>query len=381
MINKLLFIFLILMSGRIWASDTTIYYGGFSYLGDNKLISANFPFSSTLNEVENGQSVFDIELIKRFQNNKLTGLNIIFDRLASIKDEQALSLTLAIESESISVEEISDKFKVLIQISAQIILFDQKNMLMTATYPIDLQLIDVVSTAPKGEGIKQYFNKIYFESSKVNLFDRFIEKLTTVKPSKKYSNHLRVLDFKIEDKLIPQLENWTNIERLSQNLGITFTRFLSENQSVSVLPFVKGHAIGNKLAGRYANGEAFMLTIPEPDYAIELTLTGMKKLPYKESKAGRSYNYAIESKFKFYEPLTNTVFYEGKMVNGAIKKVPVSQVNVDDWASFNESIKSLFDKVTSQLYAPQKGWYKKHARGMHGFNQFKSLKEVIEKCR
>lgn len=363
------------------ANSADLYYGGFSYLGKAELIERNFPYTQQLNKVNAGVSAFDVELRNRFQGDELAKYGVVMGELASVTDDDALAMTLALESETISVEKIDTQYKLLIQLSAQIMLFDYKEMKVVATYPIDVQFNDSLDVEPTNEVIKDRVAQLYFGDSKVNILSIFIDRVKSIDSAKKYSNHIKVVNVGLSPKVVEVVGDSVSKDQLIQSIGQNFTRYLSVNQSVSVLPYTKGHAIGNKLAGKYASGEVYMMEIPEPDYAIDITLTALKKKVYSKNSAGTAFVYAAQSKFKFYEPLTEDIFYEGRLFNGATKKVPASQVSINDWPSYNDTLLSLFDKLTKALDKPEKKWFKKHSGNAGNFKEFKSIKKVIEQCR
>jgi hypothetical protein len=357
-----------------------VHYGGFSYLGESKLIEENFPYSSSLNVVSNGISAFDAKLVDKVRSVAINNFDLQLGNLADIKDD-AMAMTLALESEITSVEKIGDRYKLLILMSAQILLFDYKNMQVVATYPIDIQFNDVLDRTPTHEDILKRYENIYFGDSSINILNIFVERVQLIDPKKKYSNHLKVVNVSVKDKLISKLGGGVSEDQLIQLMGQNFTRFLSINQDVSVLPFTKGHAIGNKLAGRYANGEVYMMEIPEPDYSIDIELAGLQKKEFSKNSSGIAYIYAAQASFKIYEPLSEEIFYEGKLFNAATKKVPTSQYNVNDWPSYSETLTGLFNQLTKELGNPNKEWFKKHSGNAQNYKEFASIKKVIEKCR
>ncbi len=143
--NTLHTCFCLLFSFNAAAMD--VYYGGFSYLGASSLIEKNFPFSSSLNNVQNGRSAFDRALGDRVRSVEITNFELKLDDFADISDD-AMAMTLALESEMTSVEKIGGRYKLLILMSAQILLFDYKNMQVVATYPIDVQFNDSLDHKP-----------------------------------------------------------------------------------------------------------------------------------------------------------------------------------------------------------------------------------------
>jgi len=357
-----------------------VYYGGFSYLGASNLIEINYPYSSSLNTAENGVSAFDAVLNDRVRSAKINNFNLQLGGLADIRDD-AMAMTLALESEMTSVEKIGDRYKLLILMSAQILLFDYKSMQVVATYPIDVQFNDSLDHMPTRDDILMRYRDIYFGGTKVNILSIFIDRIKKIDPVKKYANYLKVVNVRVKDNLMTKLGEGVSEDQLIQLMGQNFTRFLSVNQSVSVLPFTKGHAIGNKLAGRYANGDVYMMEIPEPDYAIDIALVALKKKEFSKNSSGTAYIYATQANFKFYEPLGGEIFYQGKLFNGATKKVPASQAEIFDWPSYSETLTVLFSQLSQELGNPDRKWFKKHSSNAKNFKQFKSIKKVIEQCR
>jgi hypothetical protein len=373
--NTLLAFFCLLLSFNAAAMD--VYYGGFSYLSEKK----DFPYTNSLNIVRGGKSAIDEVLIKKVKLVKIKNFELKLDDLADISDD-VMAMTLALDSEITSVEKIGDQYKLLILLSAQILLFDYKNMQIVATYPIDIQYNDSLDHKPTEEDILESYKEVYFGDSNVNVLSIFIDRIQQIDPKKKYSNHIKIVNVGIKDKLMAKLGNGISQDQLIQLMGQNFTRFLSINQSVSVLPFTKGHAIGQKLAVRYANsGEPQMMEIPEPDYAIDISLVGLKKKEFSKNSSGTAYIYATQAKFKFYEPLSEEIYYQGKLFNAATKKVPTSQSTVMDWPSYSETLIVLFDQVTKAVGKPDKKWFKKHSSNAPNFKQFKSIKKVLKQCR
>ena len=192
---------------------------------------------------------------------------------------------------------------------------------------------------------------------------------------------MQVAKVTIRESVVEKILGHISKQDLSQSIGQAFTRYLSVNQSVSVLPYTIGHAIGNKLAGRYANGEVYMMELPETDFSIDIELIGLKKKKYSENAAGIAWIYATQAKFRFYEPLTNETIFDEKLFNAATKKVPSSQLTVNDWHSYNETLIALFDKFTIAMSDPDKKWLKSHSGNTDGYSEMKELKKVVFQCR
>ena len=359
-----------------------VYYAGFSYLGSSEFIDTNLSNSNRINSESGDTAKFDRFFLKKLQSKKFS-FNLITDKQALLGDEEALTLTLALQNEKTSIEKIGSVYKLLIELEGQLLFFDFNTMSIVASFPINTQFIDVTKTRPSEEYIRQQYHRIFLGDSKINFFKVAAERLSTIKPKRHYKNHIQLLNADVAQKAFSKspLQNEKQERRLTEYYAQSFSQLLSSNQEISVLPYTKGQAISNKLAGKYANGEVYALAIPEPDYAIVLSVLAFKKRLFSNQNAGNSYIYAAQAEFKFYEPLSGKIYYQGKLFNGESKVVPASQTEVDDWAAYNDTLKLLFHKVTQQLNSPDKSWFKKHSGNSKDFKSFKNLKRIIDQCR
>jgi hypothetical protein len=380
--NKAIFITFIFLSLFPKAYAIDVYNSGFSYLGAANTIKSSFPYSYKLNGKVDGIGLFDKELSKKI-NAESYNFNLITNKLADLDDESAVSFTFALQNERTSIEKIGNLHKLLIQLDGQLLFFDFHSMSIVASFPVNIQYNDVVKSYPSEDYIKEQYRKIFFDKMKVNLFTSAVKRLKEVTLKRRYKNYIQVVDSQISNKAFAQSTIQTGIERkrLTQVFAQSFSQFLSSNQDISVLPFIKGHAIGNKLSGKYSNGEVYTLELPEPDYAVKLDVLAFKRKLFSEENAGKSYIYAAQASFDFYEPLSGKSYFREKLFNGSTKVIPSSQTSIDHWATFNESLMILFDKFTKQLNSPTKQWLKKHSGSTKGYKSFKQLKEIINRCR
>lgn len=149
-------------SYNTYANDIEIFYAGVSYLGDSQYITKSYPFTSKINENLEGQFVLDKltrEIVKQ-TNNPLYSVNT--NSLADLNNENQLTMTLAISSESTSIEQIDDSHRLWIQVLAQVFIFDFKKMQIVANQPIALSYVEVYPEAPSEELILNVFREQFF---------------------------------------------------------------------------------------------------------------------------------------------------------------------------------------------------------------------------
>lgn len=134
--------------------------------------------------------------------------------------------------------------------------------------------------------------------------------LSRLKLNNSGKNTVQVASVKISDAALQVIPTTATPKEISQKAGENFTQFLSSNQGITMLPFVKGHAVGNKLAGKFSDGRVYSLELPEPDYAIDIEVTHFVKKIHDTKSAGTSWIYVARGRFRFYEPLSGQNIFE-----------------------------------------------------------------------
>jgi hypothetical protein len=358
-----------------------IFYAGVSYLGDSQYIENSYPYISRINQQENGQFILDKLTRDVVNNTKIQNFTINTSDLADLNNESQLTMTLAISSETTSVEEIDNSYRLWIQVLAQVFVFNFKKMQIVANEPIALSYVEVYPEPPTDELILSIFKKQFFSNQTSGVLQEFSKALTRLKPNFGIKNTIQVTSVSLGEKARQAIPPNLTPQQVQQKIGESFTQFLSSNQEITMLPFVKGYAIGNKLAGKFLDGRVYTLEIPEPDYAIDLDITHFIKKKYDEKAAGTSWIYIARGQFKFYEPLSGQTIFDEYLFNGITKVIPVSQQNVNEWPVYQESLFLLFDNFTKEISTPHREWLKTHAKSLDKYNEFIKLKDMVKSCR
>ena len=74
--------------------------------------------------------------------------------------------------------------------------------------------------------------------------------------------------------------------------ALLLTRSFVDRLNVAMLPYTKGQAIGAKMTGRFVDGRAYQLSIPDGDYVIDFHLLGLKTLS-QDNEDGKTFNQAF----------------------------------------------------------------------------------------
>jgi len=356
-------------TGTAFSEELKINFAGFAFSGSYAHIEKNYPFTVKIsNEKGSDQrSVLDVFLAEKIDEIKLKNGKIVRGELAEMGDG-SLTLACSIDTELVSVEKYSDGYKLVIDIGGQALFFDYSQMKVVASYPIMVELIDFLHTKPSDEQIKGRIRDILITNKHgVNFFDDFISALNGLELKKSYGSSMKVSHVIIEEKAFKVLpEKFKNNPLNFQSfVAQVFGKFLSQNQRVSILPYTKGHDIGNKMALRFSDSRVFELTIPDPEFSIELTIRGFKKVCTEEKKSGSSWVYGTYARLKIEQPVLGKVYVDEKTKYAVNKIVSATQENVDDWPIFQNSLLALFNNLTKEFSSE---------------DRFEGVRKVIKKC-
>jgi hypothetical protein len=369
MLRKILFICsifsFVFIHSSLHANDLRVFYAGFAFIGDNVNIEKNYPYSFSISQK------LDMEVVLRtmVSRQKINNFNLIISELGNLDKGEGIAVAFALDNETVAIEQLGSYYKILIDLGAQALFFDFNGMKVIGSYPIAIQLIDVSESKPDDILIRERIRELFVGNKyNINIFNEFAKRLKNIKIKPKFKNSIQITNVTVEEKasaFLPEVYQ-NNLNNCRTFLAQNFTKFLSNNQDISVLPYTKGYAIGNKMVARFSNGKIYNLEIPEAQYEIDLTLRGFKKVKYDETKSATSWIYGAYINLKLFQPLLNKIYIDEKIKNGATKIVPIVQKNVCDWPAFQESLFVLFDKLTKEFSTEKK---------------YESIKNILARCK
>ncbi|GGF63976.1 hypothetical protein [Alteromonas lipolytica] len=342
-------------------AQPTIYFAGLSYLGEAKHAKANYPVVTSINVSPGKGQAAPLDKAFRTMLEQTAGLpyKIAAGEKGDYESGPAIAMTLAIERETVSVDKFPDYYKLVAEISAQILFFDFQSMRLIASIPLDIARNDVVSVYDDLALAKETNVKALYQpdNSDINLF--------TIARDRILESHLPeedALRFKVDtlsfgDKAAPLLPPSLAVNPLSQTFGQYFTAQLAQNARLNMVPYTKGYAIGNKMSGRMSNGDVYQLALPEPDYVFDLTVTNFKvmKKTNKNLYAARVLLNAREA--------TDTDLLINDYFHYAVPMlVSKNQSSETDWPGYEDALEMLLLDIAHQLKAPEKKWFDTHTQ-------------------
>lgn len=350
------------------AEDLKVHFAGFAFRGDQVELAKNYPYSLQISkEVQNQRGVLDVALAEKIKNISIKNGQIITGELANLGDG-SLTLACCLDMEQVSVERYDDGFKIVIDLGAQALFFDYDKMQVVATYPIVVELIDFVPQRPHSDLIKSRIRDLLLtDKYGVNLFDDFTHILQQVELKPHYGGALQVTKVIVEDKALAELSDKFkgNIDNFKAFVAQNFGKYLSKNQGAAILPYTKGSDIGGKMAVQFSDAKVFELEVPGPQFAIEITVRGFKKVCTEEKAAGSCWVYGAYTNININQPALGKVYLDEKFKYAVSKIVSADQQTINDWPSYQNSLIALFNNITKQFGEESK---------------YKKVREVLKKC-
>jgi len=392
LIVQLLITALYLISLTVNASDV-LAFGGITFQGGAKELPILYPYSASIVKTDKVSRTIFRQLLKTPPKNFS-----ISPQLLDKDEGHRYAFSLMIDNENVSVEKLSMtgniRYKVVVYLSAQIVMFDVTRSQFLASIPlIPIQRTETLVNPPSESELKAFVRKLVGSiptanddiDSNESLVPRFIKLITSAKsPTKANLTQIAVNTIEIQDKALHALPDYYKKNKngaLKRFIAQQITKNLSVNQQVATQPYVVDASVLT-MQGRFTGGdETYTLTLPEPAYVVDFILRGFKKIETSQ-KAGVVANYATFSHFQLRENTSDKkLVFAQRIKNGGIKVIPRLQTLVDDWAAFRESLLGLLNKSTTTLHDTRSSFYKAQKYPKKTKKQLISLEKVYKQCK
>jgi len=359
----LIFVSLFICFSTSYSSQPDVRYAGFAFTGNFKDISTNFKYTySIVNSTkdDNGLSVFDRQLLKFFKDNKssIGGFNLLIGEDSDTK----ISMALAVTRENISVVNIEDVYKIVVNLCCNVIFLNFDGMKVMASYPLYLEYIDVRKEAPTENYKIELVKRLYFADD-FSVFKILKDRLGNLKLKNDARLSLKIMNVYLEDEAKDKLELYkNNLGAFASIVAQKFSDSLSSKLNVSVLPYAKDY-LGARMSLVFSDARVQDFEIPPASYGIDFTLRKLTKELYKEGIGEDAYLYGVYTTVKVYDPDLGRQYWEKKVKYGAVKNIPKLQKTVDDFSVYDEITGLVMLEAIKEIQ-----------------NDKTFYKEVIERC-
>lgn len=364
-----------------------LYFAGF--------VATGFDQNSTTETLEQwgdknfkyGQHIINLpdkdtnESKERLENfNKLAFENFShpeFDVSLELSGEKPKAFVFAIDEERLTIDKFKGEEIVTVDLTGQIIVFDWKDRLILASYPLVFSATDIYDPS----SIKSKMVELYYDGWGTNSigFLRYFIKYLKEKVSLTFYfdgrsiNKVGIENVFIEPKALDDITKaGVTVGDYEQKLAQRFTAYLAKNQNIAIVPFglpdhngqrklsiVPG---GSAMAGLFKDNSANKLLIPKADYPIDFTLEGLKEVVLDKSKIDKVVAYASFAKISVSDSLRTTVFFEDNFKNIQNQHYPINY-NPEAWRLLDMYTTVLIDNITKNINNPDSKWCKEYSNG------------------
>lgn len=387
---KVLICALLLLSFA-WAAPTPdadeyrpqVVYGGFAMVGPFDSLPRLYPMANGL------QAELDAILYKRVQGLTPDHYDLLTTRLGDADKGDSLAVAFALDFERVSVERIAGTYKVLVEFSAQALVYDfggQERSIL-ASYPVRLPAyIEVFDHAPTSKDKAQLVRQFLlsgFEGDD-SLLNEFLSVLKSAKIRQRYASAIGIGGILLADKAKQKLPAAVSADlpAFQYQIGRGLASELSLRQGVSVIPYQLDASV-SRLAMRFTGEQsAAYLLLPRPDFVVDLAIYDFDRKVYSQSDLGSGLIYATYAQMRLRENTgAQQELFNQYISFGASKRVPESQDLVDHWAASLDSLWGLLNGAASQLNKPSRDWINSQSLTKSDLKEYNAFEEVLRKCR
>lgn len=365
------------------ANSSTITFAGFAYAGDAISIDTRFKYTKRYERAlaqkgSNASTVLRQALARRqypFDLNISTNVDS--------KGDEVLVTALTVTAETVSEETFGPVHKLFVQIRAQALIFDYATDKIRRTYPVSFAYLDVLDHSPSDGEIDERVAKAYEGAQgKDGIFARYAAALAAATLPHAGDLFLQITKVTISPDAAPAIRPELAVLPGAPESWIAdhFAEALNSKAGVALFPYSPGSAIGGVMLLKLNNTD-FHLQFPDPDWEIDIDLTGVKRVKYAENPVGTSYVYGSYATVRIAPHGAVQAILEAQFKNGEVKEVPSSQSYVDDLPAYNDSIRGLFDKLGEVLGGQDLPWLKTAAVTSNIGKQIAATRGLLQKCK
>ena len=396
--KKTIFLLVIVLfySPTSYSENYNVFYAGFSFSGNysDKEQSAKYTDEILNIKNENGLDVISASLLQSIKKVKPPNYIIKYG-LADLDQgsKKAIVMSVALNHESYSTEYFppSKSYSNFIDMYFQVLFYNFESKKLIASIPFDVEITTLSKAPLQQTDIKKLIQRFYSEGlisetgDIINAFHNLENILNNFVLKDKYRFRIGVTNVILEEKANNHIPDnlRKNLSSLKNIFAQSLSSRLSLHQSISLVPYQEGMAMGGSMKQRFANSdEIYDIQLPTPDFNIELTIRGFKKVLGKTSDVSEIYLYGVYTNIKILQPDLEKIYFNEKLKNAKQIEMPKSLEGVDDWRKFHYSLATLFDKFSINITQPSQKYMKFQSKDPNSLkNKMDNVKTVLNKVR
>jgi hypothetical protein len=389
MTRLVLFILIFIFPTNLFANKIQVNYVGFSYLGNLESQFSGMPLTSQLiKEKKDKSNTVDSAITNKLKETSPKHFDIKFD-LGDIDKGRTIQMSIGISKEIFSEEynSYTKTYNNSIGLFLQIYFFDFKEKNLIAAIPIygEINFISEIKADNnlKLKNLKDFYNDqlIGENNEKTGISSKIKEILESFELKEKYRNRIGVTKVDIEDRAKSEIPNNLNLNELKNEFAQSLSAKLSLNQKVNVVPFIEGVAIGGTMKAKFVQStEIYNISLPKPDFFIELGISNFKKGIAETSDVSEIWQYGSAVSVKIYEPDLNKEYLNDRLIRVTnIKRAKGTDIN--HWGKFYYNNQLLFQELTLNISKPNRNWVSNTSEKREFENQLNEVNKLLEKVK
>jgi len=389
MIRLILFLLIFFLPTVLFAKKIEVNYAGFSYLGNNESQFSGMPLTTLLTKEKKGnQNTVDFAITDKLKKTNPKNFNINFS-LADLEKGNNIMMSIGISKEIFSEEynSYTRAYNNSIGLFLQIYFYDFKEKKLIAAVPIYGE-VNFISEVKADNNIKLKNLRDFYEDQligengeKIGITAKIKEVLENFELKEKYRNRIGVTKVDIEDRAKAEIPNNLNQNELKNEIAQSLSSKLSLHQGVSIVPFIEGVAIGGTMKARIVqSSEIYNISLPKPDFFIELGISNFRKGIAETSDVSDIWQYGSAITVKIYEPDLNKIYLNDRLVRVAnIKRAKGTDIN--HWGKFYFNNQMLLEEFAINISKQNRDWVSSTSEKREFSDQLNEVNKLLEKVR
>ena len=391
----LFLVFFLICPTQITASEKKVFYAGFSFSG-NYIDKSSIKYTDPLTKIknENGIDIISLSLLNTIKKTNPASFKIDFnfaDIEKGLEESVVMAVVLDHEDFFYEYEPITETYLNNIQMFFQIIFYDFKSRKLIAAIPYDVSMPFFTKKELSENDIREYIKTFYTKGLKsmdgdknINAFSMVEEILNSFILKEKYKFRAGVTKVSFEEKSLPFIpERFKKNQNYLKNVfAQLFSSRLSLHNDIALVPYSEGMAVGAKMKQQFVNSDKiYDIELPKPDFNIEISVRGFKKVLAKKSDINNIFFWATFVNLNIFQPELNKVFMNNNLKNVIKKSIPAQIENINDWYKFYIATYELFDGYSLNIQNLDKDWIKK-TNDSDGFSKdMQTVNKLMEKLK
>ena len=382
------FIFILLISQNVYSSEKIkIFYSGFSFSNSYESNKNLTKYTSKLIKKRAADKKIDIiseSLLKIVREESFTNISLDTKNLLDFEKypDNAIVMAVALQHEEFSQEYNSSikKYSGFYDAYFQILFYDFSDRSLIAAIPFEFEIPILSNKKLDENNILKRINNFYLKDQP---FKQIVKIINRYNIKQKYDLRIGVTNVNIQERAFKDMpQNTKNNQNYMKNLiAQSFSKRLSENHNVAIVPFTEGQAIGRSMKLKFAQSDKiFDIKLPNPDYHIEINIKGFKKVLAQSTAVEDLFLYGSFINLKIYQPELNKYYFDETLRGVTQVKIPKEQSDINDWRKYYYNLEILFDDFSKNIIKQDKKWLKKATKKKIK-KEIKNLNLIIDKLK